>query len=554
MLALLQDWITIQAERRSTSVAVVGGTETLSYADLEILSNRLARLLRAAGCEKGDRVCLLMPKSPLAIASLLGIYKAGGIYVPLDPSSPPARLVKIIAACGSKLILTSSCVCALWDGSLGELIAAGRIQVGWIDRDPAPALDRLRPTFTLDQAPACSGEPIQPETRRSDAAHILFTSGSTGTPKGVIITHDNVIHFIEWAVRYFRLTESDRNSGHPPLPFDLSFLDIFATFAAGAQLHLVPPEINVAPARLAAFIRSSELTQWFSVPSVMHYMAKFDAVGWNDFPKLKRVLWCGEVLPTPTLIHWMQRLPRVQFTNLYGPTEATIASSYYTVPECPQDELAAIPIGRPCDGEELLVLDDQLQRTPPGTPGQLYIRGSGLSRGYWNDPETTNRVFIPDPSSSDPSARIYNTGDMAQVGEDGMVYFLGRNDTQIKSHGYRIELGEIEAALNSLPEVREAAVVAIGATESDSSCICCAYVPAPGTQLPPVALRKLLSRLLPSYMLPVRWRILDMLPKNGSGKLDRRTLKDELLRQEAPLAGTSRLSHAAGDGADTSPE
>src|SRR5262249_45439726 len=232
------------------------------------------------------------------------------------------------------------------------------------------------------------------DSKPEDTAHLLFTSGSTGTPKGVMITHSNVTHFLTWAIRYFCTVSSDRISCHPPLHFDLSTFDIWGSFLAGAQLHLVPPAISLLPHKLAEFIRSSRLTQWFSVPSVLKYMAQFDALRFNDFPSLKRLLWCGEALPTPTLIYWMKRLPNVTFTNLYGPTETTIASSYYTVPRCPDNEKAEIPIGRGCDGEDLIILDEARQLAGIGETGELYISGVGLSPGYWRDPEKTKAVFL----------------------------------------------------------------------------------------------------------------------------------------------------------------
>ena len=218
--------------------------------------------------------------------------------------------------------------------------------------------------FSLGDLESYSGAPLDYQNRREDPAHILFTSGSTGTPKGVVITHSNVIHFIEWANRYFGICSSDRLSAHPPLHFDLSTFDMFGAFAAGAELHLVSPTLNLLPHKMADFIRVSELTQWFSVPSILSYMAKFDVVSFNDFPTLKRVLWCGEVFPTPPLIYWMKRLPKVSFTNLYGPTEATIASSYYTVPKCPEDERAAIPIGAAMRGRRIA---GARRRSAPGS-------------------------------------------------------------------------------------------------------------------------------------------------------------------------------------------
>ncbi len=541
MVKRLQDWVTIQAEQRPDAVAVVfnpplpapsSQTTKMTYAELEAESNRLARMLKDWGCKKGDRVCVLMPKSPMAIVCILGIYKAGCVFVPLDPSSPAVRLSKIVESCGNRWILAAGPVTPLLAELLDEERCRAPISIGWMDRERMKEPDR-QPAFSLTDLESYPTAPPEYRTNLLDPAHLLFTSGSTGVPKGVIITHSNVIHFIEWAKTYFGLDASDRVSGHSPLHFDLSTFDIFGAFSVGAQLHLVPPELNVLPHKLADFIRTAELTQWFSVPSILNYLAKFDVVTFNDFPALRRLLWCGEVFPTPALIYWMKRLPSVTFTNLYGPTETTIASSFYTVPVCPEDERAAIPIGAACAGEELLVLNEALQPVPPGEPGDLYIRGVGLSPGYWNDPEKTRAAFLPNPQSPDPSDRIYKTGDRAKVGEDGLVYFGGRVDAQIKSRGYRIELGEIETALNAVNGLQECAVVAIPADGFEGTAIGCVFVPFPGRDVTPMTLRKELSRLLPSYMLPTRWMALKSLPKNANGKVDRRRLKEALQNEDS---------------------
>jgi acyl-coenzyme A synthetase/AMP-(fatty) acid ligase len=232
----------------------------------------------------------------------------------------------------------------------------------------------------------------------------------------------------------------------------------------------------------------------------------------------------------------MRRLPHVTFTNLYGPTEATIASSYYTVPRCPEDERAPVPIGRACAGEELLVLDEGLRPVRPGETGELHIAGVGLSPGYWGDPEKTRAAFARRPGSADPGDRIYKTGDAAKVGADGLVYFLGRSDSQIKSRGYRIELGEIEAALNALPDVGECAVVAVQTDGFEGAVVCCAYVPAPGADGSSLAVRQALSAALPTYMLPARWRVLDRLPRNANGKIDRRHVAEAFAGHADPVA------------------
>ena len=393
---------------------------------------------------------------------------------------------------------------------------------------PTPANNQFTVSFVRIDAQSYSAAPLSYQSSSADPAHILFTSGSTGVPKGATLTHANVMQFVEWAVSYFGTSAADRVSGHAPLHFDLSTYDIFGAFAAGAQLHLIPAELNLLPQKLADYIRTAELTQWFSVPSLLNYMAKLDAVKSNDFPSLKRLFWCGEVFPTPGLRYWMQRLPHVQFTNLYGPTEATIASSYYTLPACPASDDEPVPIGQPCAGEALLVLDGEMKPVPVGEIGDLYIGGVGLSPGYWRDLEKTATAFVPDPR--DPQQRIYRTGDLARLGEDGQVYFLGRADSQIKSRGYRIELGEVETALNALGLLRECAVVAIEIGGFEGTLICCAYVPLSTTQsgeVTPASLRQALSAKLPGYMLPARWLALASMPKNGNGKIDRCQLKEE---------------------------
>jgi acyl-coenzyme A synthetase/AMP-(fatty) acid ligase len=222
----------------------------------------------------------------------------------------------------------------------------------------------------------------------------------------------------------------------------------------------------------------------------------------------------------------MEAIPQATFTNLYGPTEATIASSYYAVPELPPSETAEIPIGTPCAGEELLVLDDELRAVPEGETGDLFIAGVGLSPGYWRDEEKTQAAFLPDPRSPETGARIYRTGDLARLGDDGYVYFLGRADSQIKSRGFRIELGEIEVALNTIDEVSECAVVGVDTSGFEGKAICCAYAPADGASIEIAALRRRLRKLLPAYMIPAHWLELDELPKNVNGKIDRRHLAD----------------------------
>lgn len=534
MKQLLQNWVTRQADARPDARCIVFGNESLTYEELEKQSNQLARLLREGGCRRGDRVCILMPKSPEAVLSMIGALKAGCMHVPIDSASPTARVARILESCQNRWILAAGPVMPLLEELLADERFRGKISVGWLDAENVQA-KTFQPAFSRSDLQSACASTINQECEPDDPAHILFTSGSTGTPKGVVITHSNVTAFVSWALKHFGIDSTDRFSGHTPFHFDLSTFDIFGAFAAGAELHLVPPGVALLPPKLVEFIRNSQLTQWFSVPSVLNYIAKFNALRQGDFPSLRRVLWCGEVLPTPALIYWMKHLPHVRFTNLYGPTEATIASSYYDVPACPQNPQEAIPIGRACGGEELLVLDEALNPVAPGETGSLYIGGAGLSPGYWRDPEKTAEAFRFDPRSAhqpesssapDKSKRLYRTGDLAWQDESGCIYFVGRADSQIKSRGYRIELGEIETALNSCDSLEECAVVAIQTESFGGWMICCAYVPRNGANVTQPFLRKHLEKLVPGYMLPVRWIQYPALPKNANGKVDRPRLKD----------------------------
>jgi amino acid adenylation domain-containing protein len=528
---LLQDLIRKQADARPWATAIIAQGQRLTYGELDAASNRLARLLRAAGCRAGERVALLAPKSPAAIVALLGVYKADAIHVPLDPSSPANRLDRILDACQCHWMLAAQSTGPIVDELCLTRDGRRSFVVGSLDRGPLDGA-RTQAVFTQDDVAAYSSEPVLSRNDATDPAHILFTPGSAGTPKGVVITHANVMHFVEWAMGHFRLNAGDRVSGHSPLHLDLSFFDVFGAAAVGAELHLVPPELNVLPNRLADFIRGRELTQWFSMPATLNYMAKFDVVAMHDFPSLKRVIWAGEILPTPALMYLMERLPHASFTNLYGQAEGTIASSCYTVPARPTDAQASIPIGTACGGQELLVLNDRLEPVPSGEVGDLYLAGAGLSRGYWNDPDRTAAAFLHHPER--PSEWIYKTGDVARIGDDGLVYFLG--PSQAGMEGLRLELTDVEAAVNAVPEIVESAVVALAGDHMDDVTICCAYVPVAGSRLQPPAIGAAISGLVPRELIPERWLCLREFPVDANGKIDRHRLRDAFAARLDPTA------------------
>ncbi len=518
-LCTLHERVTRASRRWPDHTAVAMDGERLSYAELERAGNRLARLLIGRGVARGERVCLLQPKSPAAIVSMLATLKAGGVYVPMDVASPAARVQRILDVAQPRVVLS----CAAAAKLAGELRIEG--EMGSVQGELAGA------GFGPRDAAGYDDEALPARATPRDAAHILFTSGSTGAPKGVVITHAMVTAFLDWALPYFGHRPGDRISGHPPLHFDLSTFDIYGTLSSGGELHLVGPNV-LLPAQLARFIREGELTQWFSVPSTFAYMVKGNAIEPGDFPTLERVIWCGEVLAPAVLAHWMARVKKPSYTNLYGPTEATIASSYFTVKEPPRDTSVAIPIGEPCGGEDILVLDERLQPVPAGETGELCIAGAGLSPGYWRDEEKTGAAFVTRAGTGE---RVYRTGDLGRRDQAGLLHYAGRVDSQIKSRGYRIELGEIETALSAIEGVGECAVVAVPSEGFEGTLICCAWSAKAHAELDPPGLRRALSEALPSYMLPARWLALPELPRNVAGKIDRRGLRERFAQRAADV-------------------
>lgn len=537
-MPLLHHPITQRAGARPEATALVWNGIRMTYGELESASNRLAQLLVDGGCRPGDRVGVLMTKKPQTLVAMLGALKAGGIHVPLDPVDPDSRLAPMLATADCRWILAAGHVGRLLEEALDGARMPQQPLVGWMDQGAAGTTSLP----VLFEPPDLAAFPDTPPSlaRDPEVAQILFTSGVTGVPKAVMLTHAGLGQFLQWAGTHFGIDSSDRISQHPPLRSDASLLDVFGALWAGAQLHLVPTELNLLPHRMTQFIREHKLTQWLSVPEVLNQWAKYDSLRQNDFPSLRRLLFTGEVIPAATLMYLMRRLPHVRFTNLYGTTETSFASSFHTIARAPRDEYESIPLGTACAGQVLHLLDEQLAPVAEGEVGELHVSGPGVSPGYWRDPDGTRASFVEILTDSGDCVRLHRTGDRARRGTDGLYYFCGRSETQIQSKGHRIDPARIEVVLHALPELLECAIVGIPAIGFDSAMVCCAYAPTPGAEPRVEYLRAALAARLPNYMLPIAWMRYEKLPRTPAGKLNRALLAERFRRSSGPLVTPER--------------
>lgn len=480
-----------QVERRLDATAVVCGEDTLSYRELDECAGRLARLLVAKGVGPEDVIGLSLPRTTTMVIAVLAVLKAGAAYLPLDPVYPHERLAFMLADAGPALVITDT-------GTQGCL--PSKIDVPCLKLDDPAVGSELG---LLD------GARFRMPAETDQAAYVIYTSGSTGRPKGVIVTHGNVGNLVAWAADAFG-HDLSRVLASTSLSFDISVFEILCPLLAGGSIQVVRDLLAVG-----------ERGEWSGtlltgVPSVMTQLAADSRLR----IRADCILLAGEALSAAVAGKLRAALPGIHLVNAYGPTEATVYASTSATEEDTSAE-GAPPIGRPLRNTQVYVLDGLLRLVPPGVPGELYIGGAGLARGYLGRPGLTASRFVANPFASH-GARMYRTGDVAYWRPDGQVEFLGRADEQVKLRGFRVEPGEVEVALAQLPEVAQAAV-AVSEDETGERRLVGYVVPAPGHVVEPAQVRSALARLLPEYMVPVIVA-LDAFPLSPSGKLERNRL------------------------------
>ncbi|WDV56930.1 amino acid adenylation domain-containing protein [Streptomyces coeruleorubidus] len=477
-----------RVEESPDSVAVVvSGVET-SYAELNARANRLAALLRERGVEPGTRVGLCLRRNLDLTTAILAVLKTGAAYVPLDTAHPPARVAEIAADAGVRAVIAHA--------------EAGKT-VSEVDA-PVVTLDDVRGELATmpGHNPPLAAKP-------GDVAYVIYTSGSTGKPKGVLLEHRGVVNFIDSTRDLFDLTPADRVLGFASVTFDVSVFETFSALLTGARLCLATDDERLSIDRLQALMEQAGITVIDLPPTVMPLLAP------EKFTDLRIAFVGGEAFSGELVNRWN---PGRRLFNGYGPTECTVTM---IVEECPGTWDASPPIGLPMANHVAHVLDRDLRQVPVGVPGELVIGGGGLARGYLNREELTAEKFITDPFGTAPGGRLYRTGDLVKRLADGRLVFLGRIDQQVKIRGLRIELGEVESALTGFDGIGPVSVQAWTDDNGDKHLV--GYLTGVTEQQVP-AVREHLGTLLPSYMIPAYFVVLDELPLTSSGKVDWRRL------------------------------
>ena len=492
------EYLDASAERVPDKIAFADERTALPFAELRALTRRAGTFL-ARRIEPRLPVAVFMEKTPACLAAFFSAVRAGCFYVPLDTKMPADRIRLIFDTLHPAFVLYDE-----KNAENARAVAGEAPSALFADAASAEPDDALLSRIARDHVD-------------TDLLYVLFTSGSTGVPKGVTISHRAVIDWADWLHETLDLDETAVFGNQAPFVFDNSTLDIYSTLKNGATMWIIPKKCFSFHKTMLQFLEAHAINTIFFVPSALIAIANSGILEHTRPTSLRRVYFCGEVMPNRQLNVWRRALPEVSFCNMYGPTEITDVCAYYLVDrEFGDDE--PLPIGFPCKNTRILILNDENQPVAPGETGELCVLGTCLSGGYYNNPEQTRRAFVQNPLNTAFDERMYRTGDLARWNERGEILFLGRKDFQIKHQGcYRIELGEIETALLAQAGVSNGCCL----FDAEKDEIVCVYT---GAEEETVLAAQLKTKL-PGYMLPNRWVRLDRLPMTINDKIDRVALK-----------------------------
>jgi amino acid adenylation domain-containing protein len=491
--ALVPQLVAARAKASPNDAAIFANNQVVTYGELDGRANQIGHFLRSCGVRPDTLVVICMEQSVALIVAALGILKSGGAYVPLDPAYPPARLAFMLNDAQPAVLVT--------DQHLAKLLPTGKWRTVKLDVD-------------MPQIARHSMAAVESDVSGENLAYVIYTSGSTGRPKGVQIAHDSLSNLVFWHQRVFDVRPTDRASLLSSPGFDAAVWELWPYLTAGASVHPPDGATHNEPEAIRNWLVKHGITIAF-VPSPM--ADRMIALEWPRETALRVLLTGADTLhsyPPDTLPFTL--------VNNYGPTECTVVATSGTVSSSERPDVLP-PIGQAISNVQIYILDERLEQVPAGIPGEIYIGGAGLARGYLNMPELTATKFIADPFHSKQNGRLYKTGDLARCLGDGQISFLGRVDEQIKVRGYRIEPNEIVKALNEHPTVLASAVGAREDTRGDKYLV--GYVVASsGAQLTAAALQEFLSQRLPRYMVPSVFVRLESLLLTSTGKVDRASL------------------------------
>lgn len=477
------------AARAGDAVAVTDGERRCSYRDLDVASNRLARLLKRRGIGVGSLVALRMGRSLDTIVAILAVLKTGGSYLPLDPTAPASYVETILHDSAADLVLDA--MQASFDV----------------------------PTLALHDAVRCalseSAEPLDSSCAPSDIAYVMYTSGSTGQPKGVLVPHRGVVRLVV-GQEYVRLGPDEVMLHAAPLAFDASTFEIWGALLNGGELVVLPDQ-RMPIRAIGDLVRARGITTAWFTAGLFHALVD---QGIEQLRGIRQILAGGDVLSPTHVARAQSALPDCQFVNGYGPTENTTFTCCYRIPAGAGD--GSIPIGTPIKGTYVRLLDDAMRPAAEGEVAMLYAGGLGLASGYLGDAQHAGTQFVPDPLHA--GATLYRTGDLVRRRADGQIEFVGRRDRQVKIDGKRVEPGEIEEALRAIPGVADAAVRPVPVARSSGPALLVAYLKRQGASADEADLvaqaRDRLSTTLPAHMRPARFMVLDSFPLTANGKVD----------------------------------
>lgn len=501
MLRIVTQYLRTSMLRYAERYAFIDNKFSLTYEKVLAESEVISFCLTKEGLFKKP-VAILMQKSARALVTFLGVAMSGNYYTVVDDKMPQNRVEKILDSFKPAVIITDK-INQKKTEKLGyqTLVYENLIQNSLKEEERVKIFE------------------VEKKIIDTDVLYVLFTSGSTGVPKGVIITHRSVIDYTEWVSETFKLDHDTVIGNQSPFYFDNSVLDIYSTIRNGGTLHVIPQMLYAFPIRLLEYIKNNAINTIFWVPTVLSRIADLGILEKCDVTCLKNVLFAGEVMPARQLNAWIRALPNATFANLYGPTEITVDCTCYIVDREIRDD-ESVPIGYACTNTDVMILNEKNELVAINEKGELCVRGSSLSLGYYNNPEKTADAFVQNPLNNLYHELIYRTGDIVHYNERGEIIYDGRRDSQIKHIGHRIELGEIEIAVSSNPNINRSCCM----HNSIKDQLVLFYV----GEINENDLRKYLIGILPEYMIPNIFHKLLQMPLNMNDKIDRVKLKEQL--------------------------